>query len=92
MKPIRLRVRQAAANTAGLPGWQVVRNGVILCSFPWQGDAVRHARKVGYEVVEDGLEAELAVVDPSGYVEIERFCRAPGWGPRFDFQLSAESA
>lgn len=92
MQPIRLRVRLAAAHTAGLPGWQVVRNGMILCSFPWQSDAVRYARKVGYEVLDDGFEAELAVVDPTGYVEVERFCRAPGWGPRLDFELVAEHA
>ena len=92
MTSIRLRVRQAAAHIAGLPGWQVVRNGVVLSSFPRQADAFRYARRVSEEVLEDGFEAELAVVDSTGYVETECFRRPASRGRRFDLVLAAEPA
>ena len=91
MQRIRLRVRIANAAKAPLPGWQVVRNGETFCSFPRKGEAVCYARRIGYEMAEDGLDVELAIVDEVGMVELEQFCRAPHWASRFEFGLAAEA-
>ena len=78
MRTVELRVEGSAQ-----ADWEVFRNGASVMRFAAFADAVRYARRLGYEIREDGEHATLHVIDTEGR-KSETFAPAFGWGPRFN--------
>jgi len=79
---IRLDVKEAVYRGEGVPAWNVYRQGVHLSGFFEKDEAIRYARRLGDEMREDGVDAELRVRHEYGVCEIERFaaiCHGHAW-------------